>query len=175
MRKWLALILAVILFAAVHEGTHALLAAAYGEYETFHVRPYGLEVTYRTPVEERQGVKWGLIAGASNLVTLLLGYLLLPFKSRFAQHPRAFVRQLAFYSTAFFLLLDPLNLSIIPFFFGGDIGGIVVGFGVPRFVVQAVSLVVFLLNRELLVHKVFPAYSVKSSHPLFRPWILGRP
>lgn len=174
MQKWLALILALILFAAIHEGMHALLAAAYGEYEAFHVRPYGLEVTYKTPVEERQGVEWGFIAGSGNIVTLLLGYLLLPFKSWFAQHPKASVRQLAFYSISFLLLLDPINLSIIPFIFGGDIQGIVVGFGVPQFVVQIVGFVVFLFNRELLVREVLPAFSVKTSHPLLRPWIMGK-
>jgi hypothetical protein len=174
MQKWLTWILALILFAAIHEGMHALLATACGEYEAFHVRPYGLEVTYKTPVEERQGVEWGFIAGSSNIVTLILGYLLLPFKSWFAQHSKAFVRQLAFYSITFLLLLDSINLSIIPFIFGGDIQGIVVGFGVPQFVVQIVGFVVFLFNRELLVREVLPAFSVKTSHPLLRPWKMGK-
>jgi len=42
-----------------------------------------------------------------------------------------------------FLLLDPLNLSVGPFLYGGDIGGIVAGFGVNQYLVQILSFAIF--------------------------------
>jgi hypothetical protein len=160
--------------ATIHEGLHAIIATAYGEYDESRVKPYGLEVIYKTLVEERQGVEWGSIAGSSNIVTLMLGYLLLLFRSRLAQHPKAFVKQLAFYSITFLLLLDPIAHSIIPFSARGDIQGNVVGFGVPQCLVQIAGFVMLLFNREQLVWEVLPACSVETSRLLLRPWILGK-
>ena len=71
----------------------------------------------------------------------------------------------------FSLILDALNLSIGPFLYGGDIGGLVVGFGVNQYLVQIACFIILLLNRELIVQKLFPLYNVKAKHPLFQPLI----
>ena len=63
MKKWFAFIAAVVFFFFVHEGLHALTASFFGEYQAFHVRPLGLEVTFKTPVPERAGWHWALISG----------------------------------------------------------------------------------------------------------------
>lgn len=171
MKKHLTLILALVIIAIVHEGLHAMIASIYGEYAGFRVKPYGLEVIYKTPVEERAGVNWGFICGASNLATLLLGYLLFTFKNRFVKHQNDFIRALSYWLIICLLLLDPLNLSVGPLLYGGDTNGMAVGFGINRWVIQGTFMMVFFLNRELLVQKVIPSFGVKSSHPLFRPWI----
>jgi hypothetical protein len=77
MKKWLAFLLAVVILLAVHEGMHALMAMLYGEYEAFYLQSIGFEVQFRTSVEERDGIHWAYISGVSNLVTVLMGYLLL--------------------------------------------------------------------------------------------------
>jgi hypothetical protein len=77
MKKWFAFLLAVVILLAVHEGMHALMAMLYGEYEAFHLQSIGFEVQFRKSVEERDGIHWAYIAGVSNLVTVLMGYLLL--------------------------------------------------------------------------------------------------
>lgn len=77
--------------------------------------------------------------------------------------------------TFLFLFIDAFNLSIGPFLYGGDIGGIAVGFGLNRYLIQVIFLFILLLNRELIVQKLFPAYGVKSSHPLFQPLFKTRP
>ncbi|HHX64751.1 MAG TPA: hypothetical protein GX702_07680 [Chloroflexi bacterium] len=170
MKRWLLFILAVALYAVIHEGAHALVALSYGEYEAFYVRPYGLEVIFRTPVEERGGVQWALISGVGNLATLAIGYLLLASSGRLARlGPTS--RVLAYYVTLLFLLLDAFNLSIGPFLYGGDANGIAVGLGVSRYLVQGVFLLVLLVNRELVAQRLLPAYGVQTTHPLFRPWI----
>jgi len=38
-----------------------------------------------------------------------------------------FMSAVGYWLTVMFLLLDPLNLSVGPFLYGGDIGGIVAG------------------------------------------------
>lgn len=63
MKKWLGLLLALLIYFSVHEGTHALVASVYGEYETFRIRLIGPEVTSKTPTEERDGVQWAFISG----------------------------------------------------------------------------------------------------------------
>lgn len=171
MKRVLAFLFVLAIFAAVHEGMHALAATLYGEFEAFHIRPFGLEVTFRTPVEERHGIQWVFISGISNLATILMGYVLLSFGKRFARLRSLFLKATLFYSTVVLLLADPLNLSIGPFIYGGDANGIAIGLGIHRYVIQMIFLVVFLVNRELVARELFPMYGVQVKHILFRPWI----
>ncbi len=174
MRRWLAFLLAVAILVAVHEGMHAVMAMFYGEYAALHIQ-YGVfpEIQYKTPVNERAGVHWSFISGASSLATLLMGYLLLLMSARIACLRGWFFKDLFFYLTFILLLADPLNLSVGPFIYGGDASGIAVGFGVSRYVIQVISLVVLLVNRELIVQRLFPTYNVRVKHFLFRPLIQG--
>ncbi|MFN3979070.1 MAG: hypothetical protein ACK4SA_01640 [Caldilinea sp.] len=169
MKRWLAFLLAAGIFLAVHEGLHALTAILYGEYRMFHIRPIGFEVEFRTPVEEREGVHWAVMSGTSNLVTVLIGYLLLGFGAKFTRLDNAFLKGVLFYATIIFLLADPLNLSIGPFLYGGDANGIAGGLGVNRLMIQVIFLAVFMLNRELIARRVLPTYYVQSDHIFFRP------
>lgn len=169
MRNILILLVAMAMFAVIHEGAHGLAALAYGEYEAFHIRLYGLEVEYRTPVEQRQGAKWGVLSGTSNLLTCLLGYFLLFSRKRFVRSPNQFLRGLAYWLTLLALLADPFNLSLGPFLYGGDANGIAVGLGVNLLAVQIGSFAILLLNRKLVVKTLFPAYGVRTRHFLFRP------
>jgi len=170
MRKLLIVALALILYATVHEGLHALAASWYGEFEAFHVRPYGLEVTFRTPVAERQGSRWAVISGLPNAVTLLLGYLLLSLRRPLAALRSRLLRDLSYWVTLLFLLLDAFNLSIVPLLFGGDVHGIATGLGLPVGLVIALGFPLLLINRELAAGLLLPAFGVETTHPLFRPW-----
>jgi hypothetical protein len=170
MKRWLYFLLALALYALVHEGMHALTAAAFGEYDSFHVRPFGLEVVFKTPVAERAGAHWALISGAGNVLTLLMGYGLALLAPVFARSPNPFWKASAYYVTVLFLLLDALNLSLGPFFYGGDANGIAAGLGVNRLVIQGVFLIVLLVNREIIARRVLPAYGVQTDAVLLKPW-----
>jgi len=169
MKKIVPLLLVVIIFAFVHEGIHALAAALAGEYHAFHVRPFGLEVTYITPVSERHGIHWALIAGSPNVITVLIGYALFAARHRIASIGLPFLRSLGYYATAFFMLLDPLNLGVGSFIYGGDAPGVAVGLGVSVLAVQGISLAIVLLSRELIVREVFRTFRVQTRHPLLQP------
>jgi len=171
MKRWLIFLFAVVIYFIVHEGMHASVAMFYGEYEAFRIIPIGPEVQYRTPVEEREGIHWAFISGASNLVTILIGYLLLFLGDRLARLRSWFLRAASFYLTLIFLLADPLNLSIGPLIYGGDANGIAFGLGLNRYIIQMVFLFILLVNRDLIAQKLFPMYEVQVKHILFQPLI----
>ena len=170
-RQYSFFILAVAVFALVHEGVHATAGAAFDEYEAFHVRPYGFEVELKTPVADREGVKWGFISGSSNVLTILFGYMMFSARKRISASGNAIIRRGGYYLTVLFLLSDPLNLSVGSFIYGGDIGGIVVGFGIHRWIVQIGFFFLVLFNRELIAQRLLPAFCVETRNIAFRPWI----
>lgn len=171
VKKYLVLITTIVIFAFVHEGIHALLAMVFDEYQSFRVHPYGLEIIYKTPVAEREGIKWGFISGMSNVSTLFFGYCLFLFRAKVGSLQSRFLRNLGYWATIFFMLGDPFNLSIGPIIYGGDIGGLVVGFGINRYLLQGVFFMILLFNRELIAQELLPVYDIKTNHPFFRPWL----
>lgn len=171
MKRWLAFLIAAIVIALIHEGTHAVIAAMYHELDAFQVRLFGLEVIFKTPTAERQGVHWAYISGASNLATLTLGYVLLLLGKPLAQTRTIFPKAVAFYLTLLALLADPFNLSLGAFIYGGDANGIATSLGISRSLIQIVFFVVLLINRELIAQRLFPLYNVRVSSFLLQPWV----
>ncbi len=169
MKKISSLILAVLIFIIIHEGMHVFMALLFNEFDTFKIHSYGFEVVFKTPIPQRTGLKWGFISGTSNIVTLLIGYLLFFNRKKMSCLRNSFARILGYWLIFVFLLFDALNLSLLPFFMGGDIGGIAAGFGVNKYLIQIVFFVILLINRELIIHKLFPIYGVKINHPFFKP------
>lgn len=169
MRKTFIILSVLLFYAIIHEGTHALFALIFNEYKNFTINYYGLEVIFKTPVIKRQGIEWGIISGGSNIITIIFGYLLFYKKNWFSNLKSRSIKSFAYWLTVIFLLFDALNLSIVPLFFGGDIGGVVEGFGVNRYIVQFLFFIIFLVNRELIIKKLFPLYGVKQTNILWRP------
>jgi hypothetical protein len=174
MKQWLMFLLTVVIYHIVHEGMHASIAMFYGEYEAFRIIPIGLEVQYKTPVGEREGIHWAFISGTSNLATIFIGYLLLLSGNRLARLHSWFLRTTSFYLTLICLLADPFNLSIGPLIYGGDANGIAVGLGLNRYIIQIVFLVILLVNRELIAQQLLPMYDVQVKHILFQPLMWAR-
>ncbi len=171
MKKLLLFVLAIVAYAVVHEGAHAALGALWGETEAFYVRPFGLEVTFRTPVEERSGFQWAIISGVPSVLTITLAYLLLWLVAPRGVAWGYWPRSILYYVIALLLLADPFNLSLGPFLYGGDAFGIAVGLNISRYLVQGVFLLVLLLNRELLAQRLLPLYGIETQNPFFRPWL----
>lgn len=179
MNRWLGFLLALVILLALHEGLHAATALILGELEGVRVLslrlngvsiPLGVEVIYRTPVEERSGVQWALISGVSNLVTVGLGLGLLLVGERANRSLTGLAKVGVYYLTFLGLLADPFNLSIGPFLYGGDAEGIAVGLGDSRYLIQGFFLIVLFVNRELVAQKLLPTYHVQTTSFLLRPW-----
>jgi hypothetical protein len=175
MRRYASLAVAVLIFALIHEGAHALAAWFWNEAAGFTLHWWGAEVMYRTAPEVRTGGRWAVISGLPNVLTVLLGYLLLTFRRGVRWLPLVMLRDVLFYLTVLLLILDPINLSVMYFIFGGDAVGIHVGLGVPIGLIQVIAFAVLLFNRELLVRRLLPLWGVRTRHPLFRPLPFGTP
>ena len=171
MRKLGALALAIMIVTIIHEGTHTVTAILFDEYQALKIHPYGWEVIFKSPVDVRQGIKWGFISGMSNFATLTLGYIMFLGRASLVRMKTSFLGLICYWLIVLLLLVDAFNLSIGPFIYGGDINGIAVGFGINQYLVQCIFFFILLFNRELLVQKLFPLYGVKTAHPFFRPWI----
>ncbi|MEW6508278.1 MAG: hypothetical protein AB1432_11085 [Bacteroidota bacterium] len=167
---WLLFILAYIIFSIIHEGSHAILASIFNEYSSFKILPYGFEVTYKTLVVDRSGLKWAVISGIPNLITLFIGYILFLNRKSFL-NSRSEIKYLLLYIVILFMIGDPFNLSIGPFIWGGDIFGITTGLSINQFVVQAIFFIILIINRELIAQKLLPDFSIKTKHILLRKWL----
>lgn len=170
MHNYIAFILSYLVFIFIHEGIHMLAAYHFSEFGAFTYNLLWPEVIYKTPIPDREGLKWGIISGLPNIITIIIGYVLFYLRKNLNQTPK-FSKSLFFYLTTFFLLFDAFNLSIGPFIYGGDIGGVSVGFNINQIFIQIFFFILLLINREIIIQKVFPAYQVKTNHFLFRPII----
>jgi hypothetical protein len=85
------------------------------------------------------------MSGTSGIITTLLGYLMLLLTDKFINSPLV-VRSITYWSTVFFLIADPLNISIGPFIYGGDALGVAKGLEIPVLLVQGVAFIVLLIN-----------------------------
>ncbi len=79
------------------------------------------------------------------------------------------LRSILYYVTIVFLLFDAVNLSIGPFFYGGDINGISAGLKIKPWIIQILFGTILLVNRELIV-KFMMHFGIKSNNILFKPW-----
>ena len=81
------LIAAFLSVMLIHEVFHVATGLLYGEFDRFKIHPYGFEVIFKTPVEQAEGFKWFVISGTSNIITTLLGYLMLLSTDKFVNRP----------------------------------------------------------------------------------------
>lgn len=173
MYNIIVFIIAYFIFVIVHESMHILIAIPFNEYQSFVYKLIGPEVIYKTPIAEREGLKWCFISGIPNIVTLIIGYILFYFREILNQTPKL-LKSLFFYLTVFFLLFDAFNLSLGPFIYGGDIGGISIGLGINQIIIQFTFFILLLINREIIIQKIFPVYRVETKHFLFKPLIKSK-
>ncbi len=74
LRKWSALLIAIIAYFIIHEGSHALAAMAYGAFEKIHLLGLGVQVVAKTELLTDFQVAIFCLVG--SLGTLLSAYLL---------------------------------------------------------------------------------------------------
>jgi len=162
-------ILAVLMQHTLHESVHYLAARLLGEAVLeFRFLTNGLltsRVVYATPVAERSGAHWLLIAWAPAVATTLVGYLL--YYSRRRWITGIPLLNVGFwFATVYFLLVDPLYFALLsPFFGGGDVAA-AAAIGWPRWPVHLAALSVLLFNLRL-VHNL--RQESKASPELYSP------
>jgi len=115
LRKRLYFVLPAALMAllqhTIHESTHYLAARLLGEpVAEFHFLTGAMltsRVIYATPVAERVGVQWLVIAWAPALLTTLIGYTLYASRHRWLTGI-PLLNAGFWFATVYFLVVDPL-------------------------------------------------------------------
>ena len=172
MKKWLYFGAALILYILIHEYFHVILSSVFIEFDKLIWHWYGPEVKFVTPEGLRTAsVKWFLISGTSNFITLAIGYFLFLTRHYILELKNIHWKNLLYYSTIVFLLFDAVNLSVGPILYGGDALGIAAGLNIKIWIVQVIFGIILLINRELIV-SFMKVFSVKSKNILFRSWRL---
>jgi hypothetical protein len=109
------------------------------------------QVLYATPVAERVGAHWLVIAWAPAVITSLIGYLLYGTRNRWLTDI-TWLNAGLWFATVYFLLVDPLYFALLSLFFGGGDAGAAAAVGWPRWPIHLLAGLVFLWNLWLVYH-----------------------
>ena len=161
LRRYLYFILAGIKYLIIHEGGHIIQAKILGIYKGIRLLPLGIEVLIIQP-PTIEGFTLAAFSGLSSVVTVVIGYILFIFSPRILKLKKQPVKNYLYYVTFIFLLLDPLYISLLSFYVGGDINGIAVGLNLPYFAIRSIYFVILVFNVYLVYKKLYPAYVIKQ-------------
>lgn len=119
---------AVLIFAAllqnvVHEGVHFVSARLFGE-QVLEFRLFtngwgSSQVVYATPVAQRTGAHWLLIAWLPAVVTVLIGFLIYAFRNKLLTKSPV-VNLVVWYLGVMFMVIDPLYFGVLSWFMQGS-------------------------------------------------------
>lgn len=108
------------------------------------------------------GFKLAAFSGLSSVVTVLIGYGLFVFSPKILKLNSQPLKNYMYYVTFVFLLLDPVYISLLSIFVGGDINGIALGLSIPYMTVRGIYLVIAAFNTYLVYKKLYPVYVIKK-------------
>ncbi len=145
---------AALVHNAFHEWVHLAAAWTFGErvleFRLFTNGWGTSQVVFATPVDERSGAMWLVIAWAPAVLTTLVGYALYLSRRRLLGRVKLLNVQVWFVGV-FFLLLDPLYFGVLSLVVGGDIGAVAAVGGSP-WPVRLVAILVLLVNVRLFLN-----------------------
>jgi hypothetical protein len=145
--------LAVLAHNVVHESLHLAAARLLGEgVLEFRLLTNGWgtsQVIFATPVDERTGWTWLVIAWLPAVVTTLIGCALYLSRHRLVTRVKV-VNALLWFLGVFFLLVDPLYFAVLSMLVGGDIEA-VAAVGWSAWPVRAVAAGVLLVTTRLFL------------------------
>ena len=150
---FLPALVVALLHNLVHEGIHYLAANLLGEEVLefrFLTNGWGTsQVIFATPVDERAGAHWLVIAWAPSVVTVAIGYLVYLNRERWWTRWR-WINAGIWYAALFFLCLDPFYLGLLSLLMGSDLDA-VAAVGWSPWPTRLLVLTVLAVNAWLLV------------------------
>lgn len=155
LRKWTALLVAVICYFVIHEGAHWIYAICTGAFKQINFVGFGIQVDiYR---ELMSDIQLAIFCLAGPVATIIIGYILLALAQKFLLLKSVYLRAITYYLTIAFLVIDPLYLSVLSLFVGGgDMNGIILIF--PKLIVRIVSGIIAAINIFIIAKNVVPKY-----------------
>lgn len=157
IRKYIYFILACLTYLIIHEGVHLIQALIYGIYKGINILPLGIEIEIIQPLTIG-GFKLAAFSGFSSVVTLFIGYTLFILTPKILKSNNQPIKNYLYYVTFVFLLLDPIYISLLSIFVGGDINGIALGLNIPYMAIRGIWFVAAAINVYLVSKKLYPAY-----------------
>lgn len=154
----LVFIIILILHHIVHEYGHVLIAKINGEeIEKIEWFPFsgllGTRVFYKNEPkldEVEIEKKWGVIASAGFITTLMIGYLIIGSYIIFKNiNSKLFIITTWIGSIVFFVN-DPIYFILGGIFEFGDVKGVIKAFCISRWVVMIISVIILLFNILLI-------------------------
>ena len=155
IRKWSALIIAIILYFVVHEGAHFLYAASTDTFRRINFMWIGVQI--ETFSERLSEIQLGILCLLGPAAAVLYGYALVLAARLIARSQSKLFRAAAYYTSIVLLMTDPLYLSVVyPFVGGGDMNGIALIF--PETAVRVVAGMMAAANVLLIIKYLLPIY-----------------
>ena len=155
LRKWIALLIAILCYFIIHEGAHWAYAVFTGTFKQINFIGIGIQIDiYRELMSDTQ---LGIFCLAGPVSTIITGYILLAFTQKFLLIQSAFLRAFVYYFTLVCLLVDPLYLSVLySFVGGGDMNGI--RLIMPEMLVRVIACIILVVNCFIILLIVNPKY-----------------
>ncbi len=156
LRKWFGLIITIICYYVVHEGSHLLFALIFGVFQKVRFLALGVQVVINT--SGMSNLQLAVLNVAGSVGTLLTAYVLVLLRGHVLLSHSKLLKAACYYTTLGLLLIDSIYLSILcGFFGGGDMNGIIL-FGIPEIVVRLMYALLGIINIFVVIKYVYPAY-----------------
>lgn len=154
---WFGIVVAVLVYYTVHEGTHFIQAVISNNFNSIRLVGFlGIEiVTNEVPT----GIELALFSGLSAVVTSFLGYIMVLYTPKILMLKRKIIKVSFYYITIILLILDPVYLSVLHRFVGGgDMNGITIGLGLSSLPISILFGILAVVNLYIIIKKVHPVY-----------------
>lgn len=157
LKLWIGLVIAIITYYIIHEGTHFIQAILTDNFDS--IRLVGLAGIEIMTKEVPTGLSLALFSGLSSVITVVCGYILVIMMPKVFSLSNKMMKVALYYITMILLVLDPVYMSILHRYVGGgDMNGITEGLGISSLPISIVFSILAVINFYLIIKKVHPAY-----------------
>ena len=157
MRQYIGLIVAIILYYVVHEGTHLLYALFIGAFKKVNIMGLGVQIDIYA--EKMTQTQLGVFCLLGSIATIILAYVLVILIDKIGKSSSSVLKTCAYYTTIAMFGIDPLYLSLLcGFFGGGDMNGI--SLLMPEVMARIIYAVIFVVNVIVFAKIVLPKYKL---------------
>lgn len=156
IRKWISLIVAVLIYYIIHEGSHLLVALSYGVFKKIKLSTLGVQIVINDA--NLSNFNLAIFCVVGFLSTFITSYILVLLINKIVKLKSKYLKTIFYYTTLILLLLDPLYLTILyNFVGGGDMNGILL-FNISNTIIKLFFFIILILNLFVFIKVVLPKY-----------------
>ena len=156
IRKWTSLLIAILCYYLIHEGSHLIFALMYGAFEKIKIIFPGIQIVCNTDKMSNYQIAMFCLSG--SFFSMTSGHILMLLGKSVKKIDNKYILAISYYTTLVLLMSDPVYLSVLSSFVGGgDLNGIVL-FGISEINVKIIYGIIGCINLLLIVKIVYPCY-----------------